>query len=90
MFDQIPFMILRDIFEKIDKKDLLSFKLTTKRIFNFVTDDRVCQCVYLQKQFNLSFNDNLKELIRILDSKKYSRFFTQDKLLYKTEDSLFL
>lgn len=85
MFEQIPFIILREIFRKIYKNDLFNFKILNKRIFNFITDDRVCQEIYLEKKYNLVFNDDLENIIKILDSKKYSKFFTQEKLLWKTE-----
>ena len=89
MLGELPFIILRELFVRFDGEIMFNFKFLNKRIFNFVVDDRVCQCVYLQKRFNLSsFKHNLKELIGILDSKKYSRFFTQEKLLYKTEGFL--
>ena len=91
MFDDIPFIILREMFIRLYREDLFNFKLITKRVLNFIENDRVCQCVYLQKRFNLSFNDNLKELIKILDSKKYSRFFIQEKLSFKMgEFSIFI
>lgn len=84
MFNELSLIIIREIFRRIHKDDLLKFKLITKRIFNFITNDRVCQCVYLQKTFNLSFESDTQNLNEILDSKKYLEFLTQKRLLWKT------
>lgn len=78
MFDTIPFVILRDFFLRIEtKNEIYNFTVSSKRILNFVGNDRVCQEHIIKIFYNLTISHpliNIPELISVLNEKKYSKY----------------
>lgn len=81
MLNELPLLIIREIVLRFDDFNLLVlFKLLNKRLNNFITRDEICQTVYLKLKYRLKIDrsgqvKNLRFLINLLNSKKYSKFF---------------
>lgn len=80
MINEFPFPILREfIIRIIDYESITNLKLVNKSLYKFIKDDVIIQEYYLKLRYNLKFsrNNNLPKLIKILDSKFYSKLIKQ-------------
>lgn len=95
MLNIISLIIIREIFINLNKNDLSNFKFITKRIFNFVNRDRICQKYYLKEKYpNLKFKhgyyENLEQFITDLDKRKYSQYLCNSKIIFKDSQTFFI
>ena len=94
MLGDISFVILREIIKRIiEYESIDNLKLTNKRLNNFILNDLHCQEYYFSLrypkiQINLD-SYNLKELIKLLNSKKYSKFI-ETKIPLDYQDAVFV
>lgn len=84
MLGELDLPILREfIFRISDYKSITNLRLINKRLFKFINNDLVVQKHYLKLRYNLniSINSNLLKLIRILNSKCYTKIVNQGHII---------
>ena len=84
MLGDLSFVIIREIIKRTaNYKSIDNLILINKRFKSFIINDRVCQEHYLKIKYNLIIEKNHLELIKLLNSKSYSRYIGKGSVINK-------
>ena len=81
MLGDLSFVIIREIIKRIDDYRSIDNLINLNyRFKNLIINDNICQEYYLKiRYYKLKIkSDNIKEIINVLNSKRYSRFFQSE------------
>ena len=79
MLDELPFVIIREIIKRIiEYESIDNLMKLNKRFKNLIINDKVCQEHYLFIKYNLIIEKDHLKLIRLLNSKSYSKYIRKE------------